>query len=366
MGIINEYVNEQDELLKQKDISDKNIDAMEIRLNGVKTVDEVKKEVEIFLEKNNVTPDIKENLERIVDNFNENTDLYYAVTSIEDYMKSLAIDNEKEIEKANEEMVDYVDNNIKDAINDLNFLGIDTKTSFEIASSLSRELKNDDDFNKVLDNITVVTDRYRDDDNKLDDSNELNNITITTDDFNEIINNAGSETLDNTILEQQDVQDNYKENVYIDNGVVTVKCDNLNDNNMNFASMLVTEVILNNPNIDMALCKNNYQDNTYSLKFNDIKNKDNNTQLYDKVSSLVTDYNPMCDYNELLMDSSGVLSTSLMIVSNNVLDNKGTFQLYVQNKGLNDYNLIFTMDSNYNDLIEAFRVSGAVILTDQD
>ena len=100
--MLNSYMEENENNLNEQQHAEQLKDKLEFRINGSKTIDEIKKQVSIFLEKNNVPPKIEEDLIKICDTFNESTDVYVAEKYIEDYIQNYLEEKDKEYNKSNE------------------------------------------------------------------------------------------------------------------------------------------------------------------------------------------------------------------------------------------------------------------------
>ena len=85
--MLDEYISDQNKSFIEKEEADTNLEKLEFRIQGSKTIEEIKKEVSIFLEKNNVPPEVEEELQQICDEFDENTDVYHASLYLENFMK---------------------------------------------------------------------------------------------------------------------------------------------------------------------------------------------------------------------------------------------------------------------------------------
>lgn len=370
-SMLNSYVSDNEANAKSLDAATDDLNALEFRIKGSKSVSEIKREVEIFLEKNEVSSEVKDNLLRICDNFSENTTVYQAISYLEDFMNSHVEEKENDFEKSNDTVNDIKEEVISDAVKSLDDVGV---TLVGDTSDMIEKIRDESDVYKLRNNIDRTTEHLGNQNEISSDDN--NQIEIDSNIIEEAINTPGDQTiLESVTVEQEraeetdpelatDTTDNYGIEVLPD-GTIVYHGNTTIDEDMNFMAMVAGTLVVDNK-LNMNFSKTADESAAYRVAFGNFSPKQNNNQepiVLGEVTSLVNNYNPMASYKDVLMQKSPELMTSLNIIDDEVLGKKGLFQMNVNN---NDGNLDFSfiLDDNYNDLTEAFTESGAMVTND--
>lgn len=366
MGEINSYKLEQDNLEKQADIANTDLTKLEERLKGVSSVDELKHEVDVFLEKNDVPTDVEAELKRRTDNFTENTGVLYARSVLEEYLEKEASQKETELEKNKEEMLDKITDEISPAAKELEFLGIDPLDSFKIAEEAVKNNIDDTGLNKIIDNIDFASNSLRE---RINIYGEMQpNTIITEEQIASTMNNSGVETLNDTIVEQE--TNNYNDMVndnmiyFAENGSIIIQGDFNVDPQMNFISKVVNDLVVENNdyNLDMSLFKTSLQTDSYSVSLKPESYNFSDSEivaLRQKICSVVNGYNKNIDtYNDTLAINSPQLASAISLMALSLKEQNGEFRFDYRNS---DQSMDFMMNINYYDLANSFAANGAVL-----
>lgn len=366
MGEINSYKLEQDNLEKQADIANTDLTKLEERLKGVSSVDELKHEVDVFLEKNDVPTDVETELKRRTDNFTENTGVLYARSVLEEYLEKEASQKETELEKNKEEMLDKIADEISPAAKELEFLGIDPLDSFKIAEEAVKNNIDDTGLNKIIDNIDFASNSLRE---RFNIYGEMQpNTIITEEQIASTMDNSGVETLNDTIVEQE--TNNYNDMVndnmiyFAGDGSIIIQGDFNVDPQMNFISKVVNDLVVENNdyNLDMSLFKTSLQTDTYSVSLKPESYNFSDSEivaLRQKICSVVNGYNKNIDtYNDTLAINSPQLASAISLMALSLKEQNGEFRFDYRNS---DQSMDFMMSINYYDLVNSFSANGAVL-----
>lgn len=368
-SMLNSYVADNEFNQKSLDAANNDLSALEFRIRGSKTVAEIKNEVDIFLERNNVPEEVKDNLLRICDNFSENTTVYQAMSYLEDFMSRHVSEKEKYFTKSDDTVSDIKEEVITDAMKSLDDIGI-TLVGAD-TTDMAEKIKDEDDVYKIKNNVERTTEHFNS--QKDLSPNNDNQIEIDSNIIEEVIETPGDETLlESATSEQEDTTievettDNSSKIEVLPDGTIIYSGDKNTDNSMNFVAMVTSALVVDNE-LDMNLSKMANESSTYRVAFGNFYPKqDGNYQhtiIAGEVKSLVSSYNPSTSYKDILMQKSPELMMSLNIVDEEVLGKTGLFQMNVDNKNGN-YGFSFILDENYSDLTQAFSEGGAMVTND--
>lgn len=356
--MLNSYMEENENNLNEQQQAQELKDKLEFRINGSKTIDEIKKQVSIFLEKNNVPPKIEEDLIKICDTFNESTDVYVAEKYIEDYIQNYLEEKDKEYNKSNETVTEIKQEVVDEAKKSLEEVGI---TMTGDTDSVLDSIQSERDVFKIKENVEVTTNYFANNTNENSPTMEIPVITIE-----ESINNPTTDT----ILEETIQNNNVNEIVINEDTSIEINGD-VKDDSINFAAMM-TDVLVttNNDNgfdarLDMKFVKENENDSKFKIIYgnfpiNEPGNKLNPETIY-VIRKISESYDPSVDYFKLLESDSIELATSLKIIENNILNQKGSFKMAVKTDGLSQ-DIIFAMSPEYYEVSNAFSESGATVV----
>lgn len=367
--MLDDYISDQDKNLIEKEEADTNLDKLEFRIHGSKTIEEIKKEVSIFLEKNDVPFEVEEGLKKICSEFNENTDIYHASLYLENFMKQYLENKEKNYQESNDTILEIKEDLVDGIKKDLDDVGISISGSKDL---LIDSIQSEADVYKLKDNVERTTDYFEERKDFLIDENKTL-VELPSEEIAEVLENPTDETLLNNVLEQQEVKINNDPQVEVNNdGSVVVHGDAENTESMNFAAMMTTALVASSndygfdQNLDMKFIKDPEKDATFKIIYADFPLQPNNTvdpMISSKVGELVNNYQSQVSYMELLGTKSPELMTALTLIREQVLNEKGAFQMAVKNNS-DRHEMRFAVDENYAHVYTAFSESGAMVTHD--
>ena len=368
--MLDDYISEKDKSLVEKQEAEDNLDKLEFRIHGSKTVEEIKKQVSIFLEKNDIPVEVEEELNKICSEFNDNTDVYQASLYVENFMKEYLENKDKEYQKSNDTVFeikeDLVDS-VKKALDDIGIVMTGNRDTF------IERIQSENDVYKLKDNVYRTTEYFEERKNLLDENKTL--VELPTEEVTDVLENPTDVTLLNNVLEQkeQEIEINNDPQVQVnDDGSIVVEGDTLNLESMNFAAMMTTALVVDNTlsgldqNLDMKFIKETESDSKFKIVYADFPLHNNNVDpmLMSKINSLVNNYQSQVSYMELLGTKSPELMIALTLINEQVLNRNGAFQMAVKSKEDN-HDMRFALDENYADIYTAFGQSGAMVSHDE-
>lgn len=355
--ILNSYIEENDNNLKEKEQAEETKDKLEFRINGSKTIDEIKKQVSIFLEKNTVPVKVEDDLIKICDTFNENTDIYFAEKYIEDYIQKYLEEKDKNYNKSNETVTEIKQEVVDNAKRSLEEFGI---TMTGDTDSVLDSIQDERDVFKIKENIETTTNYFN---NFNDDSSTLE-VPV-----NAIENSINNPTTD-TILDQTLQNNNINQITINEDSSIEINGD-VNNDSMNFTAMM-TDILVttNNDNnfdagLDMKFIKENTETDKFKVVYGNFpldkpENKLNQDTLY-VIQKIANTYNPSVNYFKLLESDSIELATSLKIIKHNILNKEGSFKMAVKTDDLSQ-DIMFAISPEYYEVSNAFYESGANVI----
>lgn len=369
--MLNDYIAEQEKDLVAKESANDNLEQLQFRINGSKTVEEIKKEVSIFLEKNNVPFEVEEGLKKICSEFNENTDVYHASIYLENFMKDYFDSKDKKYQDSSDTVLEIKEDVVESVKKDLDSVGISLTSSTD---SLIDNIQSEADVYKIKDNVEKTTEYFEQNKEDLVAENKTI-LELSPDEIENVLEKPADETLLNDVIEQQeqivdtglDPQVDVKED-----GSIEVQGDATNDESMNFAALMTIALVVSNneygfdKSLDMKFIKDPENINKFRIIYADFPLNKNNLvdpNTANKVNNLVNGYQSHVSYMDLLGMNSPELMTSLTIIQEQVLKEKGAFQLAVKNSGVNR-EMMFAVDENYANISTAFQESGAMVTHD--
>ena len=148
--MLNDYINENENNLNEKEAAEDNLDKLKFRLKGSKTVKDVKDELLNFLARNNVDTEVRSKLLEIADGFNENTDSYKAQKELEEYLSNYLEEKKENYDKSNSEVIDVKQELIDDVSKDLESVNIKLEGD---PDSIIDSINSRDDVYKLKDNV---------------------------------------------------------------------------------------------------------------------------------------------------------------------------------------------------------------------
>lgn len=359
--MINGYINDDVNNLKEKNQSLEYLDELKFRINDTKTIAELMIEVSTFLSKNNVTDEIKNGITKICDEFDENIDILTARKRLEDYLSSILIENG--YQKSNELVNDIKNDVVKDA-DKLESAGVNLNSDTE------------DAINSINGDVTNLYDYFYEKNKVL--NTDTKNIDMNMSNVDEIVESPKDDILlSETIEDEKRTYDTENFSLFQtnDNGTVQVNGDYTNKNSLNFAVMMTMALLVHNDgkvesNLDMKFIKNKNEKNKFRIIYgnfpliNHPENKLDSTSM-SKISVLSKTYRPDINYMEILGRTSPIMKEAMSIIYTHVLNRDGAFQMAIRNNDGN-HDMAFGMDENYNDILDAFNTNGAYVSYDEN
>lgn len=360
---LNSYVNELEENQKASLQADSYLQNYLTRTNGVKTVEELKKEVEIFLEQNNVDSELKSELIGICDSINQESDLYISSLKLENAVKDYVYEKNKSLESANQEVEEIKSNLIQDNINKLDEVGVHISGDTQ---EIKDSIKNEDDVYHFERNIDKAVDYYRERNDMYNNSSVTETATTTLE--NAIEKSGDIQVLSSVLSEEkQEVKSNSSVDVKED-GTVQINALGTNFNDMNFVFMMTTLLVANNPNfslntnMDMKFIKEKDVADNFKVIYGDFPISPNCSQidptLEKQIYDLANSYDSNVSYSELLNRTSPELRMALQLIEENVLEQTGEFKMAIKPNG-SGYDIKMGIDDDFKALIDAFYENGA-------
>lgn len=369
--MLDNYISDQNKSLIEKEEADTNLDKFQFRIQGSKTVEEIKKEVSIFLEKNNVPLEVEEELQQICDDFDENTDVYHASLYLENFMKQY-LENKEKTHQENSDTVQEIKTDLVEEVKkDLDAVGVMVSDSDD---TLVDSIQSEADVYKLKDNTEQVTE-YLDERNQLLTREDKTLVELPIEQLTQVLEKPGDEALLQNVLVAEEKQvDNKDSQVEVkEDGSVVVEGNANHSESMNFVAMMTLALMVENnefnfnQDMDMKFVKQEKEEANFQVTFGHFSPSIDEIHLekdiLPKVMELVNNYDSSTSYMDILGTYSPEIMLALKIVEEQELNQPGSFKLAIKNNG-NRYDMKFGIDDRYQDLISAFCENGAYITED--
>jgi len=365
--MLNDYISEQEKDIVNLEDANSVIEKLQFRIKGCKTVEEIKKEFEKFLEKNNIPFEVEEKLKNICSQFDENTDVYHCYIYLENYMKEYLNSKEQKSKDSSDTVLEIKEDVVESAKKDLDSVGI---TLTGNTDNLVNNIQNEDDIYKIKDNVEKTTEYFEE--KKEDGLTENKTILEMSYDEIETVLEEPSDTalLDNILEQEEQITDSNlsPEFDFKEDGSIEIQGDATNHELTNFVAMMTNALVVSsndygfNNSFDMKFIKDLENINKFKIIYSNPQFNENNLRLnnINKISNLVKEYKSHVSYQELLGKNSLELMTSLTIIQEHILGRNGMFQMTLKNSVPN-HEMIFTGDENYDNVSTAFYESGAIV-----
>lgn len=369
--MLNSYVRDNEDNLEEKENAEDYLEKLKFRINGSKSIEEIKREVEIFLEKNDVPSQIHDDLIKICDDFNETTDLYHAEKYLEDYLSNYLQQKENDYQKSTDTIHDIKEELVEESKKQLDSVGITMSGSTD---SVLDKIQSEDDVYKLKNNVETAVEFF-DQRNAIFGEENVSTLEIPIKTIEEALEKPSQETVLEAALDEQNVSNYHVNEVKVNNdGSVVIQGDANNPESMNFAALITTALVTSNQdlgmdtNLDMKFIKEPEHDSTFKIIYGDfpLPAQTNNAVgsfIAAKVGELTKNYQSQVSYMELLGTKSPELMTALTLIQEQILKEKGAFQMAVKNGGRH-HEMVFAVDENYADVSTAFYESGAMVSHD--
>ncbi len=368
--LLNDYVNELEQNQKHMLQAEDYLQAYLFRVNGSKTIDELKQEVYKFLEQNNVDVELKDELIAVCEKLDGNSDLYKSSILLENIVKEYVDEKTKIHEKSNQQVSEIKNDLVTENINKLNDVGVYITGNTE---DIVNSIQNENDVYHFEKNVDEVVDYYHNRNQIID---KENGVETSIDKLDDVMQQSGySQMLDSTLEEERkEVASN--KSIYVnEDGTVQINSSSKNPEAMNFVTMMTILLVTNNPNfslntnMDMKFIKEKYEENNFKIIYGDFPIPSNGNQLdpafEQRIYDLANGYNPNVSYADILNTISPELKMALEMIGENVLEQSGEFKMAVKSNG-DHYDIKMGMDENYQDIITAFSENGAYMSEDMN
>ena len=363
--MLNSYISDESKSLNTLDQANNNKEQYYFRTTGVKTLEELKKEVAIFLEKNEVPIELREKLVATINGFNENTNLYQASIYLDDIINNYQKEAENNYKKDSEQVTEIKTDLVNKVKSDLDGIGI----SLEGDPTLTLDsITSERDVYKIKENTDRVVDYYQD--KPVD--NDSPTIMLSMEDINKAVDKPNDETLLNEAIDQEMKPVNPTPSIDMkDDGSITLEGNANNPESMNFTAMMTLALVVGNNNLnlgenrDIKFNKEIRETNNYQVEFGNYSTHTNKFDpvLLQKVQQLASSYNPSVSYINTLSTYSTEMFLAFQIVNNYILKQPGSFKMAIKNNNGN-YNMKFGFSSDYQEVVDAFIENGAYMTED--
>lgn len=326
MSEINSYKIEQENVVQENE-SKYDLAMLESALSSAVNIEMVKSSIASFLEDNDVNPEVKNQLLRVVNNLSDNTSVEVAIAYLNDIIQI-----EDSIQNKTPEM------------EELEKYGYSYEDAVELTKNYNINQKSDPLFNAIVGDSILPLNNETDIINQINDLSEIR----FRDENGEIQNN-------------QNMFVNYSELVsFNDNGTITIDCNYGIDPNMSFSSYMIDTILLEDKTnqINMQLVNDTNSDNSYKIIFTSYDGFYQNQEVINRVNNAISNYKPAMDYRNYLNATTPEVGLSLELASRSIQNNSNYFQLVINNTQTG-HNIAFSFDNNFSDLLTSFQQSGA-------
>lgn len=376
--MLNSYVNDEEQSSKSLEQINTNMEQYKLRTTGVKTVEELKREVQIFLDKNDVPEEIRDELTRECDSFNENTDLYQASIHLDniinEYQQRIINDHQnvtEQVKNIKSDLISGISKNLSDV--GISLSGDET--------SVLESIKDENDVYKLKDNANRVVEYYEG--QALSD--DAPTLELPIEKINVAIESPGSETLLNEtkteVQEEQEIENN-SENIESsnkigdsiemkDDGSISIQENASNPESMNFVALMTLALVVENSEQNLGekrnikVVKAERESNSYQVLFGSFSSQNDkyNPILFKQLQELAGTYNPAVSYTNQLSTYSPELALTLNLINQYVLKQSGSFKMAIKNNGGN-YDMKFGFGKEYEDVVNTFIENGTYMTED--
>ena len=370
--MINEYINDSDKSFGEVQESSQYLDGLKSRIHDCKRLTEIMVEVSKFIDKYNVTGEIKDGLLKICNEFDEKTDVYTAKHRLEEFLaKNL---EEKEVDYNNKEAIvtDIKTDVIEDAKDRLESVGIDLVGDNE---KIINDIDDVTDVYRIKNNVENVENYFYDRNKAIGDDNPTT-VEVSLDKISDVVESSNDDIILNEALNTEEkALESENPSLFEANsdGTVQINGDSHIPDSMNFAAMMTSALMVQNDihvpsDLDMKFMKEKSNKDSFKIiygKFPLTNHPENKLDpvIVSKISELADSYNSGNDYMQLLGTTSPELKEALSIINNHVLNEAGAFQMAVKTED-NMHNMAFRMDESYHDVLSAFNNNGAYVSYD--
>ena len=238
--MLDDYIKDMDDSKKELEEANKNLEQFYLRTTGVKTQEELIKEVNTFIDNNDLPTEVKDSLMEVIASINENTVLYRKLMDLENIMRKYQEEKEKSYHEKEEEVNDIKMDAINHVKTSLNDVGIKTENLNASVESINEER----DIYKLKENTDNVVDYYKSRD--VDDT-----VILSSKDITKTFDNTKDDTLLNEVVSQETKKNkSYNPNVTVHDNNIELLNDINDPNAINFTAMMVLVLMTDANSLD--------------------------------------------------------------------------------------------------------------------
>lgn len=367
--MLNDYVADNEKNIKLKDEASEYLETLKFRINGSKSLNEVMIQVSKFLDMNDVPTELRDGIINICNQFTENTTIYTAQKELEEYLGRYLDDAQKDYEKTNDTVNEIKEELIEDANRKLDEVNVSlTGDSSEIMDNI----KDEDDVYRIKNNIDNTYEYFQERNNLLNEE-KVSNIEVDLNTVNDVVESSNDNIILNEALEIQDnMLESNNSNFFEakEDGSIEITGDVMNKASVNFAAMMTTMLVASDRKLDMKFIKNREEISKFRIIYGNfplVNHPENklDSAIISEIAEKANSYNHNTDYMDVLSKASPEIKETLEIVNNNAFGRKGAFQMAINNAN-SRHEVLFAMDNNYNDILNAFNDNGATVERDTE
>ena len=370
--MINDYVSENDKNLAMRDERSNYLNYLKIYISGSKSLTEIMVHVSEFLDKYNVNDEIKNDLLKICNEFDEKTSLDVAQSRLENYLSKCLEEKEEKYLKSNSELYDVKNDLIDDSKRKLESVGIELNGD---NNSTLDSINDVDDVYRIKNNVDTAHDSFYER-NKVVNRDEISNVEVSIDSINDVVDSSRSDIILDEALETEKTKLEIENPSMIetnDNGSIQVNGDTNNNDSMNFAAMMTMALLTTLPgnvnyDLNMKLIKDVKDVDKFKIIYGNFPLANHPENKLDpvvtsQIMGLAKTYKSDVNYMELLGKASPELKEAMTFTYENVLGKPGAFQMAIKNSRSN-YDMMMGMDKNYSNELTALGDNGATVTHD--
>ncbi len=364
-NVFDEYVKENEINREKLSDSEYYFDALQDRINGSKTIDEVKNEVYQFLINYSVPDPISEQLMAICDDFTPNMDVSSAIWELKDYLKSLISEQKDEFEQSNSEVDQIKTEFVDDSIQQLEEAGVSVVGNTD---ELIDDIENQADIEKIQNNVDTAI-RYMDERNKID----TYPIDISVDQLQNSLDSSGDEHILDAIeeIEEKQAPVNDPDISFSDDGTAYCQVEKGDNATEQFALMMLGTLMVAESNQDLfqnlgvKLIKDQEDDNAFRFEFGNFPLTNHPENRLDavaknRIQELAQQFQPNIDYMPFLLQQAPEIALMYQIFDQHILGNDGAATLGIK-RSADHFHFSLSMDENYQQVSDAFRTNNATV-----
>jgi len=322
-----EYLS--DDVENKRDLSDyqEYYSAFLFRVNGTKSMQELKKELDIFFVQNSVPNDVYTEMMAIYELYSGSENVFSVASRLEEYLHTKVDEMEKKATTSSEIVEDIKVNVVQDAVRELENAGVNVVGDEDILLS---SIKSQEDIDQLKENVEKTTDYLHEREQLV--SNDDQDFEITVDRIEDALEKNGDDGILNSVIESEEVYEpSDGMGVSFENGVVSLNGDKSDDNSFNFMMMMAVALMLpdasNNlfDDLGLQILKDGTQTSQFKVEFGKFPVVNHPENHLDKVAiskvvEITRDFQPMVDYSVILAEKAPDLFLTCQVFRNHILE----------------------------------------------